>query len=64
MRGRRILLAYALLSALGFLGLELDAERNSAAEPIITTPSSTISALVIQANEELVVARETFKVVG
>jgi acetate kinase len=53
-----------VLSALGFLGLELDAEKNSAAEPIITTASSKISALVIQANEELVVARETFKVVG
>jgi acetate kinase len=51
-----------VLSSLCFLGLEIDAEKNSSGGSVITTPNSRISALVIQANEEIVVARETFKV--
>jgi acetate kinase len=52
-----------VLSALQFLGLELDAEKNKAHAPIISTESSTIAALVMDTDEEIVVARETVKVI-
>jgi acetate kinase len=44
------------------LGIELDPEKNRAvraAESVISTPESRVSVLVIPTNEELVVARET-----
>jgi|SRR5436190_6701275 len=44
------------------LGLILDSEKNSAAratETVISTPESRVKVLVIPTNEELVVARET-----
>lgn len=52
-----------VLGALGFLGLDLDAEKNASHAPLITTPQSSIQALVMETNEELVVARETLKVI-
>ncbi|UCF37757.1 MAG: acetate/propionate family kinase [Acidobacteriota bacterium] len=52
-----------VLSALHFLGLELDKEANQRHEQKLTTPGSRIEALVIETNEEIVVARETLRVV-
>jgi acetate kinase len=44
------------------LGIELDLERNKsthATEAVISTPDSKVKVMVIPSNEELVVARET-----
>ena len=56
-------LRQTVLISLGFLGLKLDAEKNKAHKQIITKEESTITALVLETNEELVVARETKKVI-
>jgi acetate kinase len=44
---------------LAFLGVELDADRNAAAEPDceIASPEAAVRVLVIRAREELVAAR-------
>lgn len=52
-----------VLNSLQFLGLKLDAERNRTHAKIITTNDSVIKALVLDTNEEIVVARETAKVI-
>lgn len=52
-----------VLKSLKFLGLELDESRNQNHESIISSDKSNIKALVLQTNEELVVARETVKVI-
>jgi len=50
---------------LGYLGIEIDQEKNSKAgeEIIITTPESKTAVMVIPTNEELAIARETFALV-
>jgi acetate kinase len=53
-----------VLLSLRFLGVALDEERNAAHETVITRNDSPVRALVIQTNEEIVVARETVKVIG
>jgi acetate kinase len=53
-----------VLSALGFLGFRLDETRNAAHGPVISADGSAITALVLETNEEIVVARETVKVVA
>jgi acetate kinase len=52
-----------VLTALNFLGLKLDETRNKNHEQIITATDSKITALVLETNEEIVVARETVKVI-
>lgn len=56
----------AICERLGFLGLELDPEKNRLPkqEMIISTPDSKITVMVIPTNEELVIARETRKLVS
>lgn len=52
----------AICANLGGLGIELDAALNAttrATETIISTPASRVKVLVLPTNEELVVARET-----
>ncbi len=48
---------------LGFLGLHIDEEKNDirGKERIISTDNSTVKALLIPTNEELVIARDTKK---
>jgi acetate kinase len=53
-----------VLKSLQFLGLDLDERRNQNHEQIISSDKSIIKALVLETNEELVVARETAKVIG
>jgi len=50
------------LSGLGYLGIELDKEKNEivGSEVEITTPGSTTKVFVIPTNEELAIARETY----
>ena len=50
------------LGSLEFLGFQLDTEANAANRERIDAPGSTIAALVLETNEEIIVARETVKV--
>ena len=52
-----------VLQSLAFLGFVLDDDKNNSNALIISHESSKIEALVLETNEELVVARETKKVV-
>ncbi len=56
-----------ICDGLGWLGLELDAERNYALtgghEGVISTDGSRLAAYVIPTNEELLIARDTVRVV-
>ncbi len=46
---------------LGFLGIELDIEQNKerGVQKVISTPNSKVSVMVVRANEELMIARDT-----
>lgn len=54
-----------ILNSLNYRGIKLDAEKNKVhgEEMEITTPDSTTRAFVIPTNEELVIARDTMKLV-
>ncbi|HHW10621.1 MAG TPA: hypothetical protein GXX29_11670 [Firmicutes bacterium] len=59
-----------LCKDLSFLGVELDEEKNASAcgsrglvDTIISAPTSQVDVVVIKANEELIVARETYRIV-
>ncbi|MBN1480305.1 acetate/propionate family kinase [candidate division KSB1 bacterium] len=52
-----------VLTSLAFLGMQIDVAKNNAHAQIISTEQSTIAALVLETNEEIVVARETKKVI-
>jgi acetate kinase len=47
----------------GFLGLRLDPDRNDASAPIISRDDSPVSARVMKTDEELMIARHTYRVV-
>jgi acetate kinase len=49
---------------LEFLGFRLDDRRNDADETIISEDGSTVSVRVMKTNEELMIARHTFGLVG
>ncbi len=53
-----------VLSSLGFLGLTIDAGKNQANAEVISVAGSAITALVLTTDEEIVVARETARVIG
>ena len=55
----------AIGKKLGFLGVEIDEEKNSVrgCEMEISTPDSKVKVLVIPTNEELVIARDTLEIV-
>ena len=52
-------------SFLGYLGVEIDKEKNSVRgeETIVSTPNSKVKVLVVPTNEELAIARETMEMV-
>ena len=55
------------LAGLEFMGIHLDAARNDAAmqcEARISTDSSPVAALVVPTNEELIIARDTVRLVA
>ncbi len=56
-------LRYEVLKSLHFLGMNIDSSRNDKHETIISADDSKIKALVLETNEEIVVARETLKVI-
>ena len=53
-------------AGLGFLGIEVDEEQNARAVPDceISSPSSTVRTFVVQAREDLEIAREVASVLG
>ncbi|MDD5071132.1 MAG: acetate/propionate family kinase [Patescibacteria group bacterium] len=53
-----------VLGSLGFLGFVLDDVANMRDEQIISDPCSSIKAVVLETNEEIIVARETVRVVS
>jgi len=52
-----------VLNSLVFLGFDINISRNQNHESIISSDKSLIKALVLETNEELVVAREAVKVI-
>lgn len=52
-----------VLNSLGFLGFALNAGANAANAERIDAPDSKIAALVLETNEEIIVARETVGVI-
>jgi acetate kinase len=57
----------AAVSGLEFLGLKLDSKKNKAHKEgigIVSADDSTVSIMVVPTNEELVIARETFRIVS
>lgn len=61
------LIRESLCSQLTFFGVELDLEANRSGrggERIISTPHSRVAVLVIPTNEELVIARDTYRLVA
>jgi len=62
----RFRLRSAVCLGLGFLGLELSEELNvtGSGDRVISTGASRVKVVVIQANEELMVARRAFRVMG
>ena len=52
-----------VLTYLTHLGLEIDDEKNERFERIFSTPSSKVAAMTIPTNEELVIARDTFRLI-
>jgi len=47
-----------------WLGVELDLTANNAGGPRISTQSSPVSAWTIPTNEELMIARHTWRLIG
>ncbi len=52
-----------VLGSLAFLGMKVDEAHNQAHAAIISADDSSIAALVVRTNEEIVVARETMRVI-
>jgi len=61
-----VVLRQAVCEGLTFLGIELDPELNKvrSKEPrVISTPNSKVTVMVVPTNEELVIARDTYRLV-
>lgn len=52
-----------VLNSLSFIGMKIDLEKNNNNEKIISDVDSKVKALVLETNEEIVVARETVNVI-
>ena len=49
---------------LGFLGIELNDERNAKSAPLISTDGGRVTVRVIRTDEELMIAKSTLRVLG
>ncbi len=52
-----------IINGLSYLGIELDEEKNTNNETVISTNSSKVQVFMIPTNEELVIAQETYRIV-
>ncbi len=50
-----------VLDRIKVLGIEMDEEKNNKNDTLITKPTSKVKVFVIKTNEELVIARDTYK---
>ena len=48
-----------ICDGLGYLGIELDAKRNEAHAPVVSTPASRVAVRVVPTDEDLMIARHT-----
>jgi acetate kinase len=53
-----------ICSGLEFLGLELDDARNAANGPVISIDGSKTTVRVIHTDEELMIAKAVFRILG
>ena len=53
-----------VLANFGYMGLECDLEANEANERVISTADSKVKAFVINTDEELVIAQDTFSLIN
>lgn len=53
-----------ILSYGTFLGLEVDEKRNARHETLFSKPGSRVAALMIRTDEELVIARDTYRLIA
>ena len=53
-----------ICAGLGFLGIELEEERNAAGEGVISAAAGRVAVRVIRTNEELTIARSVCRVLG
>lgn len=53
-----------ICEGLGFLGIELDAERNASHRDVISTDSAATTVRVIRTDEELMIARSVMRLLG
>ncbi len=54
----------AICDGLEWMGIELDPEKNERTETVISTDTSRVTILVVPTNEEIIVARETVRVIS
>jgi acetate kinase len=54
----------AILTGMDWVGVELDHDRNRAAETIISSDRSRVRVFIIPTNEEAVIARHTARLIG
>lgn len=55
---------WRICDGLGFLGIELNEERNTKNAPLISTASRRVAVRVIRTDEELMIARSVLRVIG
>jgi acetate kinase len=53
-----------ICDGLGFLGIELNETRNAENAPVISAPSDRVTVRVIRTDEELMIARSAYRVLG
>jgi acetate kinase len=53
-----------ICDGLGFLGIALNAERNAANAPLISTDGGRVAVRVVRTDEELMIARSVMRVLG
>jgi acetate kinase len=53
-----------ICNGLGFLGIELDRQRNAGSEPLISSDTARVRIRVIHTDEELVIARSVVRVLN
>ena len=54
----------SICAGLEFLGVRLDASRNAASEPVISSPQSATVVRVIRTDEQLMIVREVRRVLA